>query len=110
MTNYNVLLTFLYRAFDGIATGVWSSSVLSNYISVLGGGSDSANEVSESTIQNYLNSTDKEPSLLPNITSTHAEGGHCSGDSGHLPSGSSTARYETLVPLAAFTLGTWAHG
>jgi hypothetical protein len=41
----NVGLTFGYRICDGLATGIWSSSVLSTYLSVLMGGDDAANEV-----------------------------------------------------------------
>ncbi|GAX74844.1 hypothetical protein CEUSTIGMA_g2290.t1 [Chlamydomonas eustigma] len=40
----NVGLTFGYRICDGLATGIWSSSVLSTYLSVLMGGDDAANE------------------------------------------------------------------
>ncbi len=43
--NHNVALTFLVRISDGVATGVWASSVLSTYINVLEGGDDRANEV-----------------------------------------------------------------
>ena len=43
--NHNVLLCFLFRVFDGLATGIWASSVLSNFISVSLGGGDGANEV-----------------------------------------------------------------
>jgi hypothetical protein len=45
MVNYNVLLTFAQRITDGIATGIWASSVLSTYISVMQGSTDEANEV-----------------------------------------------------------------
>ena len=41
----NVGLTFAYRISDAIATGIWSSAMLSTYISVLMGGNDAANEV-----------------------------------------------------------------
>ncbi len=41
----NVGLTFAYRICDGLATGIWSSAVLSTYVSVLMGSDDVANEV-----------------------------------------------------------------
>lgn len=47
--NYNVLLTFAIRIGDGVATGIWASSVLSTYINVLEGGDAQANEVRLST-------------------------------------------------------------
>ena len=45
MVNCNVLLTFAQRITDGIATGIWASSVLSTYIIVMQGGTAEANEV-----------------------------------------------------------------
>eukprot|EP00198_Chlamydomonas_reinhardtii_P002218 XP_001691554.1 predicted protein [Chlamydomonas reinhardtii] len=42
--NSNVFFTFLTRITDGVATGIWASSVLSTYINVLEGGTDVANE------------------------------------------------------------------
>ncbi|GIL45087.1 hypothetical protein Vafri_2033 [Volvox africanus] len=44
MVNYNVRITFAVRITDGIATGIWASSVLSTYINVLEGDDDRANE------------------------------------------------------------------
>lgn len=43
--NHNVFLTFAIRISDGVATGVWASSVLSTYINLLEGGTAEANEV-----------------------------------------------------------------
>jgi hypothetical protein len=43
--NYNVTLTFILRISFGIAYGMWSMSVLSTYIYILGGDDASANEV-----------------------------------------------------------------
>ena len=48
----NVGLTFAYRICDGIATGIWSSALLSTYIAVLMGSNDSANEVCLSLLLN----------------------------------------------------------
>ncbi|GIL76375.1 hypothetical protein Vretimale_5936 [Volvox reticuliferus] len=44
MVNHNVRITFAVRITDGIATGIWASSVLSTYINVLEGDDDRANE------------------------------------------------------------------
>ncbi|GFR48525.1 hypothetical protein Agub_g10420 [Astrephomene gubernaculifera] len=44
MVNHNVRITFAVRISDGIATGIWASSVLSTYINVLEGDNDQANE------------------------------------------------------------------
>ena len=43
--NHNVRIMFAVRIADGIATGIWASSVLSTYINVLEGADDHANEV-----------------------------------------------------------------
>jgi hypothetical protein len=44
----NVRLTFAYRIFDGIATGVWQSAIFSTYVFNLMGGNEAANEVRRS--------------------------------------------------------------
>jgi hypothetical protein len=41
----NVGVTFAYRIADGVASGIWSSVVLSTYVYVLMGGGDAANAV-----------------------------------------------------------------
>lgn len=43
--NHNVRLTFALRISDGVASGIWSSSVLSTYLQLQQGGGDHANEV-----------------------------------------------------------------
>jgi hypothetical protein len=43
--NYNVKLTFVYKIGFGMAYGLWSMSVLSNYIYMLGGDDRMALEV-----------------------------------------------------------------
>lgn len=43
--NWNVVLTLVLKASDGIALGIWSLSVLSTYIVLLEGDDDAATEV-----------------------------------------------------------------
>ena len=52
----NVGLTFAYRIFDGIATGIWQSAIFSTYVFNLMGGTDAANEV-----RRVCNESDADP-------------------------------------------------